>query len=778
MRETIFMVDDSATNLKIAKNVLREHYQVITMLSAVKMFEVINKIIPDLILLDIQMPEMDGFEALRILKETHADIPVMFLTSTIDAAVEAQGFQMGAIDFITKPFSAPVFINRIKMHLERTQQLKENKKLLCEIEQKRQEAESVNKAKSSFLSRMSHEIRTPMNAILGIAEMQLQKKSLESGIKEAFERIYASGDLLLGIINDILDLSKIEAGKMELSIGKYDIASLISDAAQLNIMRIGSKPITFELNIDEHLPAAMLGDEMRIKQILNNLLSNAFKYTASGTVTLTVTAQAGGNHDEVILVVSVKDTGQGMSKEQVMKLFDEYTRFNQDANRTTEGIGLGMSITRDIINLMKGNISVESECGLGSVFTVRIPQVKFGSEELGAEMAENLHEFRSNSRTRMIRSQITFEPMPYGNILVVDDVETNIYVAKGLLTRYELNIDSADSGYAAIEKIRSGKTYDVIFMDHMMPKLDGVETTKILRSMGYNFPVVALTANAVKGQADIFLENGFNDFISKPIDIRQMNRILNELIRDKQPPEVLENARLNSKRKEPRENETGKSAFSSDSSAQTLNETDAVADNAASFLSRTQIAGVDIAKGLERYNGDEDAYIMIMRSYAASVRSMLDAIETVYEETLAAYEVKVHGIKGTCREIFALDLAKDAEALEKAAVARDFNYINSNHQTFLKDARELIFGIENMLASLDSGDAKPRKGRPDSETLLKLREACEVYDLDNADAAMAEIEKYQYDSGDKLVGFLRKKFETMQFGDIVRELLVYEQSDK
>ncbi|MCL2210235.1 MAG: response regulator [Treponema sp.] len=856
MQETIYVVDDSTMNLNIAKSVLEEHYQVFALSSAMKMFASLEKIVPDLILLDIVMPEMDGFEALKLLKTKHADIPVIFLTSSTDAAVEARGFQMGVIDFITKPFSAPVLVNRIKKHLERTQQLQENKKLLLEIEQKRREADNANKAKSSFLSRMSHEIRTPMNAILGIAEIQLQEESLELKIREAFERIYASGDLLLGIINDILDLSKIEAGRMELVTGKYEIASLISDAAQLNMMRIGSKPISFELKIDEHLPAVMMGDELRVKQILNNILSNAFKYTASGTVTLNISAQASTCHEnEILLIISVIDTGQGMSKEQVSKLFDEYSRFNQEANRATEGTGLGMSIMRDLVNLMKGSISIKSEPGHGSAFTVCLPQGKCGSEELGKEMAENLHKFRSNSRTQMKRTQITREPMPYGKILVVDDVETNIYVAKGLLAPYELSFDSADSGYAAIEKIKNGKTYDVIFMDHMMPKLDGVETTKILRSMGYALPIVALTANAVTGQAGIFLENGFTDFISKPIDIRQMNRILNEQIRDRQTAETLEAARIHAakfsaqKADEPHhdkllidpqsaetflhnieksltalieksgsyedlqnymlhmqtvknalENTRRKDLYASaykleqaahdNITALVMSETPAflqavkaftealaretslhqTAGSGASVLKQKQITGIDIVKGLERYHDDEKSFIMILRSYTASVRSMLEAIKTVSADTLAAYEVKVHGIKGASREIFALDLAKKAEALEKAAVAGDFDFVSKNHLSFLEDAWALINNLDAMLSDIDSQEAKPKKDKPDSETLLKLRAACEIYDLENADAAMSEIEKYQYESDGGLVEFLRKNFETMQFGEIVKQL--------
>jgi len=410
---------------------------------------------------------------------------------------------------------------------------------LEELHKKQAETEAASQAKTSFLANMSHEIRTPMNAILGVTEIQLLNESLDPGVREALEKIYASGDMLLGIINDILDFSKIEAGKQELVIAPYQIASLINDTAQLNMMRIGSKPIEFELCVSEDMPADMLGDELRVKQVLNNLLSNAFKYTEEGKVNLSVrTETLADNEDVVILVICISDTGQGMTKEQVEKLFDAYTRFNMDVNRATEGTGLGMSITNSLIRLMNGEIFIESEPGKGSAFTIRLPQGKCGTEVLGKEMAENLRQFRTNSRAQMKRVQITREPLPYGSVLIVDDVETNIYVATGLLSAYELKIDSANSGFVAIDKVKAGKQYDIIFMDHMMPKMDGVEATKVIRNLGYARPIVALTANAVSGQADMFLKNGFDDFVSKPIDIRQLNTVLNKWIRDKQSSEV------------------------------------------------------------------------------------------------------------------------------------------------------------------------------------------------------------------------------------------------
>ena len=413
------------------------------------------------------------------------------------------------------------------------------------LEQALEAAKTASKAKSSFLANMSHEIRTPMNAILGITEIQLQDENLEQHIKEAFKKIYNSGHLLLSIINDILDLSKIEAGKMELLIDKYEVVSLINDAATINRMRIGSKQIEFELDIDENTPSTLYGDELRIKQILNNLLSNAFKYTEKGVVKLSVYAEAVDNSGElkesvVTLILKISDTGHGMTKEQISKLFDQYSRFNMDASRTTEGTGLGMSITNNLIHMMKGTISVESELNKGSVFTVRLPQKYAGSGAIGKELAESLRKFRLKDADNTKRTHVVYEPMPYGSVLVVDDVLTNLDVAKGLMLPYGLKIDVAASGFEAIAKIKESNVYDIIFMDHMMPKMDGIETTKNIRDLGYTRTIVALSANAVVGQSDIFLANGFDDFISKPIDIRKLNAILKKYVRDKQPLAIIE----------------------------------------------------------------------------------------------------------------------------------------------------------------------------------------------------------------------------------------------
>jgi len=630
-----------------------------------------------------------------------------------------------------------------------------------EAEEHHAAAVAANKAKSTFLSTMSHEIRTPMNAIIGITEIQLRHDDLSPNVMEAFEKIYSSSDMLMSIINDILDLSKIESGKLELLEKNYEFASMISDTAQLNIMRIGSKPIEFELNVDENVPVTLLGDELRVKQILNNILSNAFKYTACGKVAMSVSPDNSNKDDSKIsLIFKVSDTGQGMTEEQVEKLFDEYSRFNQEANRETEGTGLGMSITRNLINMMGGRINVESEAGKGSVFTIHLLQGKVDSLVIGIEMADNLRKFRMHNRAYLKNIQISIEPMPYGKILIVDDVDTNIYVAKGLMLPFALKeIDSASRGQDAIRKVEEGKVYDVIFMDHMMPGMDGTETVKHIRDAGYREPIVALTANAVGGQAEIFLQNGFNDFIAKPIDMRQLNVIMNTYVRDKQPQEVIDEAR--------------KQAKNAAAVRQTQKENDKqAAERIApdSIFFGVEIDGLDINKGIKRFDGNEKIYFDVLRSYTASVSSMLDSIETFNEENLSDYIIKVHGIKGTSFDIQAEQTAKEAKDLEDAGKAGDLEFIRANHSSFLENARNLVRCINEMISNIDSDSDKPLKDKPDTKILQKLIKACDDFDMDEADNAMAELEKYKYESNNDLIPWLRNAVDMMQFKEIVQKL--------
>jgi CheY-like chemotaxis protein len=325
---------------------------------------------------------------------------------------------------------------------------------------------------------------------------------------------------------------------------EYHISSLLNDIITLMVTRISEKPIVFKLHIDEHLPCRLFGDELRIKQILNNLLSNAFKYTEKGSIELTVnliddSGNAGdnGNSQNVWLEITIADTGIGISGENLKKLFSDYYQVENKASRKIEGTGLGLSITKQLVELMDGRISVESEIGKGSTFHVCIRQGFVDNIQIGHETAKELREFRyseDNKRTtgeKLVRSDLSF-----AKVLVVDDMQTNLDVATGLLRKYKMQVDCVLSGREAIEKIQSeNPLYNAIFMDHMMPEMDGIETTEVIRNIGTEYaekiPIVALTANAIQGTEEMFYAHGFQAFLPKPIDTMLLDSIIHKWIR-------------------------------------------------------------------------------------------------------------------------------------------------------------------------------------------------------------------------------------------------------
>ena len=559
--------------------------------------------------------------------------------------------------------------------------------------------------KSNFLATMSHEIRTPLNAILGMTEIQMQNTAHPPATSEAFIKINNSGNLLLSIINDILDLSKIESGKLELTPIKYEVASLINDVVQLNQIRFESKPIEFKLEIDENIPSILVGDELRIKQILNNLLSNAFKYTKRGSVTLGVGAECvgrGGGAVLVTLVFQVSDTGEGMTQQQITKLFDEYTRFNMEANRTTEGAGLGMTITRNLIELMYGKINVKSVIGEGTTVTIRLPQKTDGigiRGIIGKEQADNLRQFQYGNAIKMKRSKITHEYMPYGRVLIVDDVETNLYVAKGLMAPYGLNIDLATSGFEAVDKIKEGNIYDIVFMDHMMPKMDGIEAAKLIREMGYTRPIVALTANALAGQAEMFLKNGFDGFISKPIDVRQLNVSLNRLIRDKQPAEIVEAANREKaemdKKHGPGENQPVD----------------------------TQLAEI-FARDAEK---------------SAAVLETCLQNNFQSESDLQLYVINVHAMKSALANIGKPELSASAYRLEQASREKDINVLSSETPGFLDELYAVIKEIKPKDEDYETSEETDDAIALLREKLIVIHDACAALDKKTAKNTLNEL---------------------------------------
>ncbi|MCL1903593.1 MAG: PAS domain-containing protein [Oscillospiraceae bacterium] len=578
----------------------------------------------------------------------------------------------------------------------------ERKLLQMQLEDALEKASAANTAKSKFLAQMSHEIRTPMNAILGIAEIQLRDEiHLSDTAADGFKKIYDSGNLLLNIINDILDFSKIEAGKMEIIPGKYDIPSLVNDTVQLCRLRFESKVIEFNLHIDEKTPLEMIGDNLRIRQILNNLLSNAFKYTNAGEVKLSISAEPEDADGNLTLIFCVSDTGQGMRKEQVERLFDEYSRFNMETNHGIFGTGLGMNITKRLIDMMNGEIFVESEPDKGSVFTVRLPQKSCGSVVCGTEVSNSLHNFDFSSISISKKSQIVHEYMPYGSVLIVDDVESNLYVAQGMLLPYGLNIETAKSGFEAIDKIESGKEYDIIFMDHMMPKMDGITATEIIRGKGYKRCIVALTANAVIGQAEVFLSNGFDGFISKPIDSRELDRILTEQIKAKQSREVLDAAQ---------KEQHIKGKFN--------------------LEGRSDNAKAEIKKCFIR---DAEAAIINLENLYKNINAPSD-------EELKSYVISVHGMKSALVNIGEMKLSEFAKSLEKAGKEQRLDILSKETAVLIDALKSLI----QKLKSPENYEDIKHSSKEDEflkEMLCVIKAACDGFDRKAAKIALDELKQ-------------------------------------
>lgn len=548
---------------------------------------------------------------------------------------------------------------------------RENKELLREKEN----AESASKAKSIFLANMSHEIRTPINGILGMDSMLL-KECKDETLRDYALNIQSAGQTLLSLINDILDISKIESGKMEILPVTYSVFTVLNDCYNMVVVRAKDKNLELVMDISPEIPTALFGDEVRIRQVVNNLLSNAVKYTNEGSVTLSVWAEKvdvdpmqGDNTSRVELFIQVKDTGIGIREKDREKLFNDFVRLDEKRNRNIEGTGLGLNLTKQLLDMMGGTIEVESTYGVGSVFTVSLLQQVSDEKPLGD--FEKLYKQHVNV---VDAAHERFEA-PEAKILVVDDVQMNLKVFAGLLKDTKIQIDTAMNGAEALELIQ-GKHYDVIFLDHMMPVMDGVEAFRRMKLLEKNpnaiTPVVMLTANAVSDARNGYMDEGFSDYMAKPIR-----------------EEVL----LSTLKK-----------FLSKDLVKVVHEREEKTCNPAETVSAMpQVAltdMLDMATGLAYCMNDKKFYKEMLDEYVKSEKTA-ELKEYFENGDLEYYRITVHAVKSTSLTIGAIKVYEDAKALEMACKEGNLDFVKQNHEAFMEEYKSLVRGFQSGSLNLD-----------------------------------------------------------------------------
>ena len=612
------------------------------------------------------------------------------------------------------------------------------------------EAESASTAKTDFLAKMSHEIRTPLNTIIGFSELSLNSE--KEGQRDNVERIHRAGLMLLSLIDDILDISKIEAGKLELILGEFETPSFIHDVMILNINRIGKKSIDFRLKVDENFPAKLYGDEKRLKQIFNNLLSNAFKYTSQGVVEWSLSCYA--TRKGWLLVSTVTDTGMGIRPQDMPKLFQIYCQLDTKRNYSTEGTGLGLTITKQLTEMMGGTIQVTSNYGEGSTFTVSVEQGFVSHETIGPQAVQNLRNFRYTDEKRLRNQKLERQFTP-ARVLVVDDVQANLDLVRELLLPYGMTVDCVTSALKAIELIREEKVhYQAIFMDHMMPEIDGIEATRIIREeiatdYARNIPVLALTANAVGGMKEIFMQSGFQDYLTKPIDIQKLDAAVKRWISDKLPKNLTTSVN----------EETNDSCHNQDLSFNCID------------FTRLSSRGVDVDSAIARLGNDQGIFHSALCSFAQHTPSLIEQLREPSPTTLSDYAVIAHGIKGSSRNIGATALGDLAAAMEAAAKKGDFLTIDRNNDAFITAITELVGHIREVIPKEPSKTQRPT---PAPESIREMLDASKEFNITVMEQIMEDLDRYSYQDGQETIDWLKTELALMNFQGITEKLTIEE----
>lgn len=602
-----------------------------------------------------------------------------------------------------------------------------NQELLKVVEIKRKEAKSAGKAKTDFLANMSHEIRTPMNAICGMSDLLLQTKLTDEQL-DYVSTIKLSSDNLLSIINDILDFSKIEAGKMELVPQSYNLLSPLYSLQNTIDVRIGERPLDFKISIKRDMPTQLYGDEVRVQQVILNLLTNAVKYSNQGHIELIVDYEKLEN-DEIMLKATVKDQGIGIKKEDMPKLFEAFSQVDMERNHRIEGTGIGLTITERLVRSMGGSITLESEYGVGTTFYVSMRQKV---EDFNSVIdTESTDDFVVISHSNILKGFVSGKKKiakfiaPDAKVLVVDDNEANLKVAKGLMGQYKLSVRTCTSGKAALDILETDKSFDILFIDHMMPEMDGVELTKILRSSNDDYlkyvPIIALTANAIKGVSEMFLANGFTEYLSKPIDTERLGEVLNKWI-----PE--------NKKEEAREEE-----------GSVADKNQAVDDNEENLLNMLrQIENVDYDKAMTLCGKSEDILLSVIEVYVKSYSQIKERIDSTYaKEDLKNYAIEVHGVKSSSRSIGNDVLGEMAYRLEIEAKDGNIAYVKENHSEFVMKYEQFVGKLKEIVDKLKTEEKIEKVKFSKEEILSMINECISLYDEFETTKAEEVLKKLQ-----------------------------------
>ena len=615
----------------------------------------------------------------------------------------------------------------------------EHYRYMAELEEQKAIADSANAAKSTFLANMSHEIRTPINAVIGMDEMIL-RESREQMTRKYASDIMSASKTLLYLINDILDLSKIEEGKMEIIPVQYDLSSLINDLVNMVRPRADKKGLKLVVDVDPHIPHLLMGDEIRIRQCATNLLTNAVKYTKEGEVKLVISHEKKG--EAIGLQIVVSDTGIGMKKEDLDKLFAPFVRIEEERNRKIEGTGLGMSIVRQLLDLMDSELVVESEYGEGSTFSFTITQKVVKWDEIGEYNPINNDMAYSYVYHELFRA-------PKARILVVDDNEVNLDVIRQLLKQTEISVDTCSSGLEAVAQSKD-QVYDAIFLDHMMPDMDGIETLYEIREKGTNAdtPAVALTANAVSGAREMYLEAGFNDYLSKPVDGEKLEKMLLGLL----PNEKIV--------------KSDPSAIQAiDSTVSSEPDQSPVQEVIPEWL--FDVKEIDVSEGIKN-GGSPEGFMSILTVFYRTSGANADELEKLFEDgDIENYTIRVHALKSSARVVGAKRLSEMALKLEEAGKKNDADYIAENTGDMLSLYRTLSDSLKPIEPEDEVADKPELSGTELADAYQTIIEISSSMDFDLMDELLGDLGQYSLpDEDEERLDKIKKLLLEMNWDEI------------